>query len=147
MTQADRPALQFIHLNRDWNAEPNAPAPKVEQLGTTIALRFYLNPFQFPEFSVGAVGCLSFTGCSRWRLGSTNDEGWYMGQCRYSGIAPGWGEFYEVVGEDGCRDQPDDWRTIGTDAADGRHFLFYLRDETFECIALAWSFSSSPPSR
>jgi hypothetical protein len=29
-------------------------------------------------------------------LGRTNDEGWYLGQCRFSKVAPTWGEFYHV---------------------------------------------------
>jgi hypothetical protein len=33
---------------------------------------------------------LTFTGARQWRLGPTNDEGWYRGQCRYVGIAPKW---------------------------------------------------------
>ena len=64
-----------------------------------------------------------------------------MGQCRYAGKAPAWGEFYEILGDDPARDSPDDWRVVGPDRPTLRHFLFYLRDETFECMANDWRFT------
>jgi len=134
MRRGAKLAPTFLKLNADWNAEPNAPAPEIEQSGGAIVLRFYLNHVEED------VGALIFVGCSRWRLGPTNDEGWYMGQCRYSRTAPAWGEFYEVIGDDPKRDAPNDWHPIAPDATGDRHFLFYMRDNTFECMAADWSF-------
>ncbi len=74
----------------------------------------------------------------------TNDEGWYRGQCRYTGIAPAWGEFYDVRCKDPLRDLPDDWHRLADDTDQARHFLFYLRDETFECLAMDWSYRVKP---
>jgi hypothetical protein len=91
------------------------------------------------------VGVLPFGDCRSWRLGATNDEGWYSGQCRYSAIAPAWGEFLEIVGPDVLAEQPDDWRTVSMLGNGRRHFLFALRDETFECLAADWSFRREPP--
>jgi hypothetical protein len=132
-------SLTFAQLNHGWNAEPNSPVPIVECDGTTVRLSFFLNPFQF-EAGGEEVAQLTFTGARHWRLGPTNDEGWRRGQCRYAGIAPAWGEFYEIVGDDPIRSAPLDWMRTITGGWDGRHFLFYLRDETFECIAHAWTF-------
>lgn len=132
----------FVQLNHGWNAEPNAPDPRVRVNGSDVTLQFLLNPFQF-EAGKDERGLLTFRGCSEWRLGSTNDEGWYLGQCRYSRIAPTWGEFYEIRGHDPLAHESTDWKM--TDRADPgkRHFLFYLRDETFECFADEWAFSRS----
>lgn len=134
--------LAFLHLNDAWNAEPNDPAPEVLVGGSEVTLRFRLNPWTY-EATADDLGLLTFRGCSEWRLGSTNDEGWYRGQCRYSGTAPTWGEFYEIVGSDPLAHAPDDWRTTDQAEAGERHFLFYLRDETFECFADEWAFSRS----
>lgn len=133
----DRP---FLKLNETWNAEPNAPAPEVREDGSEVMLGFDLNPWAY-EAIEGERGLLTFLGCSEWRLGSTNDEGWYRGQCRHSGFAPSWGEFYEIVGRDPLARLPTDWKTISKLNAGKRHFLFYLRDQTFECFADEWSFS------
>ena len=131
----------FIKLNHGWNAEPNAPAPVVSIGESSVVLRFDLNHFVFKDVSVDDAGCLAFTGCSRYRLGPTNDDGWWLGQCRYSGIAPSWGDFYEISGDDPLLDQPDDWRVVRPDVESSRHFLFYLRDHTFECMAHEWSYA------
>jgi hypothetical protein len=101
-----------------------------------VILGFYLNPFQFSEFAEEQRPQLRFPGAWRYRLGSTNDEGWYRGQCRFSAVAPAWGEFYEVTGDLRLSECPSDWKYVRNQPAGLlRHFLFYLRDETFECDA------------
>jgi hypothetical protein len=85
---------------------------------------------------------LTFSDCWRYRLDRTNDEGWWRGQCRFSRRAPDWGEFYEVAGDLRLERLPiDAWTVIGEQATETtRHFLFYFKDETFECDALGWRF-------
>src|SRR4051812_47585172 len=131
-------SLVFMRLNDGWNAYPNGSESTVALDGDTLTFRFELNPFVFDDVREGDIGLLIFSRCSRWRLGRTNDEGWFKGQCRYSGRAPAWGEFYELVGRDPVRDLPDDWHRVGPDRPSLRHFLFYLKDETFECMADDW---------
>jgi hypothetical protein len=130
----------FQQLNAGWNAEPNAPAPKVLVEGGDVVLSFFLNPFQFPQFQDGDQGRLRFVSCRCYRLGPTNDEGWYRGQCRFSKAAPRWGEFYEVRGDLRLNECPDDWVELCPPQDGSRHFLFYFRDETFECDAANWEF-------
>jgi hypothetical protein len=131
----------FSKLNDGWNAEPNAPHPQVWVDGVDLVLSFEMNPWQFPEYNEGDTGALRFRRCSRYRLGSTNDEGWYRGQCRFSGIAPEWGEFYEVKGDLRLLECPKDWVQVGPSSSQSRHFLFYFRSDTFECDAEDWSLS------
>jgi len=136
--------LSFRKLNDGWNAEPNAPHPRVAISGDDVLLHFLLNPFQFKSFAGEDEGVLRFRNSSRYRLGATNDEGWYGGQCRYGKLAPGWGEFYEIVGPDPHRMEPIDWTLVHEASTSSRHFLFYFRDETFECIATDWTFEPVP---
>jgi len=139
---------QFQQLNNGWNADPNAPYPSVRVDSADIVLMFRLNHWLFRVSADAGLGVLRFAQCRRYRLGATNDEGWYRGQCRFSKLAPKWGEFYEITGDlrlDKYLD--DDW--IVVDAANGgtRHFLFYMRDDTFECDALDWSFAVTNSAR
>jgi hypothetical protein len=136
--------LSFRKLNEGWNAEPNAPEPFVEVSGSDILLRFVLNPFAFPQFAPEDKGVLRFLNFSRYRLGATNDEGWYRGQCRYSSAAPTWGEFYELNGMDARLNEPKDWKAAKRESGASRHFLFYFRDATFECIAADWVLEPVP---
>ena len=135
---------KFQHLNLGWNADPNAPEPRISVEGTDLLLRFNLNYFLYEDFEKGEQGTLRFVNCSRYLLGGTNDEGWYLGQCRFSKLAPAWGEFYRISGESESSQEPTDLIALGGDPAIQRHhFLFYLRDETFEC----WAENCSiPPS-
>ena len=57
------------------------------------------------------------------------------------GIAPAWCDFYEVKGDLRIDSDPDpsEWVTLRSPSLKSRHFLFYLRDETFECDAESWS--------
>jgi len=131
----------FEQLNHGWNADPNAPEPSVRSDTRDAVLVFRLNSFQFPAFNQQDLGVVRFSDCRRYRLGVTNDEGWYRGQCRFSKLAPAWGVFYEVRGDLRLNECPDDWTDLLADKYDCRHFLFYFRDETFECEASNWHFS------
>jgi len=133
-------ATAFTKLNDGWNAEPNGHEPRISMDGADLILEFLLNDLQYPEYKKAEKGILRFSDCWRHRLGSTNDEGWYRGQCRFSRLAPGWGEFYEVHGDLLLTKLPLEWITVGKQGPAGRHFLFYLRDQTFECDASAWKF-------
>ena len=134
----------FKRLNVDWNAEPNAPHEEVTVSGTTVRLTFFLNPWAYVA-GEDEKGCLTFEQCSMWRLGATNDEGWYAGQCRYGKAAPTWGEFYELLGDDDQRLASTDWNELAPTGSQKRHFLFYLRDNTFECFAADWRFERGTP--
>ena len=126
----------FLHLNLGWNADPNVPHVHIRVDGDDLLLQFKVNTFQFSDFVEGDKGVLRFMNFSRFRLGPTNDEGWYLGQCRFSGLAPEWGEFYAVVGDPTSANGPDDWVTpVSIAKPDRTHFLFYFRDDTFECVA------------
>jgi hypothetical protein len=130
-----RPTFQL--LNPDWNADPSAPDPAPEASGADLLLTFRVNAVQFPEFEAGEIGTLRFVSCRRYRLGPANDEGWSRGQCRFSGLAPAWGEFYLVKGDAALLNAPRDWKNVdaGSMGPDGHHFLFYFKDKTFECVA------------
>lgn len=130
----------FEQLNFGWNAEPNAPEPTVRLDNRDVLLSFYVNPFQYPEFGEGEIGTIRFVDCQKVRLGPTNDEGWYMGQCRFSKFAPHWGEFYSVTGDEAILSAPDDWQVLRPLDVSDRHFLFYFRDNMFECVAPNWQF-------
>ena len=126
---------RFHQLNEGWNAEPYVPSPAIEIQAQDLVLKFYVNAFQFPQFEEGEFGALRFVRCARYRLGPTNDDGWYSGICRYSKLAPEWGEFFIVQGDKELLDAPQDWQVVTPTSASGRHFLFYFRDNTFECVA------------
>jgi hypothetical protein len=136
----------FKKLNEGWDAEPGAPEPHVRADETGLTLTFFLNPQLNPQFRDYDRGELFFPNCWRYRLGYPNDEGWYKGHCRFRCLAPDWGDFYEVSG-DLLDSGPPDWVLLRSDHSGlSRHFLFYFKDETFECDAGNWDFKVLPVS-
>ncbi len=125
----------FKKLNEGWNADPNDPKIRIEKIGPDLRVTFELNSFEFSDFEKGRRAELRFLHCTRHRLGKINDEGWFRGQCRFSDVAPSWGEFYEVSGDLRLDQIPNDWRSGLQTDMETRHFLFYFRDAEFECDA------------
>lgn len=134
---------EFVQQNHDWNADPNAPEPSVIEDGSDILLKFELNSYIFPQFQMFDLGILRFINCTRFRIGAVNGDGWYMGQCRFSDLAPSWGEFFMVRANKNLLDEPNDWILRGAEKQDLNHYLFYFRDETFECSSENWAFENS----
>ena len=128
--------FEYTKLNVGWNAEPNAPEPSIEVDGSTVRVTFLANAFQFPEYDEEDRLQIEFRSCSKYRLGPTNDEGWAMGQCRFGRTIP-WGEFYELRGNL-LLDAVDGWIQTSQSNISPSHYLFYFRDETFECDAESW---------
>lgn len=134
---------EFVHLNIGWNANPNAPNPQAAPDGDDLVLGFGLNYFAYENFAAGEKGYIRFQSCTRYRFNSVNDEGWYQGQCRFSKLAPKWGEFYEVIGDFEDQKPVVEWISHATASVHQRNFLFYFRDNTFECSAGDWSIEKS----
>lgn len=133
--------MNFIKLNHNWNSAPNGTDVNIIVSGTDLAVSFELNSLQYTEFSCGDIGTLMFHHCMQYRLGSPNLEGFYsFGESRFKEYGVAWGEFYLV--------EESDWQETFSDLiavshqrpAEMHHYLFYLRDETFECIASDYDF-------
>lgn len=135
--------LSFHRLNLDWNAEPNAPDVKLTVEDNILQLRFLLNSWAY-DAGKGEVGALRFLGCSRWRWDSTDDHAWFEGKGLYTGQAPKWGEFYEVIGDSRPVGE-DDWEVLSPDGPNSRQFLFYFQDDTIEVVAENWSLVRQMP--
>jgi hypothetical protein len=102
-----------------------------------------LNPFIRDDVNDGDEAALLFHDVFMYRLGSTNDEGFYRGQCRFSHSGIPWGEFYELQESDWQRTFPNDRIVVQPKLGSDlhlKHYLFYFRDETFECIARSFEF-------
>lgn len=113
-------------------------------LGNDLVLEFELNPFVCETYKAGDPGFIRFTSVSRYRFTNINDEGWYLGQCRFSALAPEWGEFYQVTGAFRAEEQGAEWTLAGQGPSADCNFLFYFRDNSFECSARNWSFDPNP---
>lgn len=86
------------------------------------------------------IGILEFNNCYKYRLSPNNDEG----QCRFLNTDIELGNFYEIIHSNWINDFPTDGIIIDNTLKGNQalqHYLFYFRDETFECIAISHCFS------
>lgn len=127
---------EFERLNIGWNADPNAPEPEVTASDSTLIVTFRPNGRQYHDYRNCAAIELRFENCSRYRITDVNDHGWHAGACRFSKLAPEWGEFYEIFGNTLDDLDPTPW--IEMAGRGTNHFHFYFRDETLEVKARAW---------
>lgn len=134
--------MKYKKLNIDWNADPNDPDPKVTVKSQSIELKFYLNYFIYNQFKEGEKGKLIFKRPLTYRLGSPGDEGYYMGEFRYSNSQLPWGEFYILKDSDWKNELPDDKIKVSNiiPTLAYKHYIFFLRDNTFECISTGYKF-------
>ena len=134
--------MKFIQLNHNWNKDPVEPPISIEIDGAVLKLSFYMNTLLYQGFDENDVGVLEFHNCFQYRLGKPNDEGFFIyGESRYARFGVKWGEFYLV--------QDSDWETSfpepifvekNLNVETLNHYLFYFKDETFECIAEDFNF-------
>lgn len=121
------------------------PEAQVFVEGDALVLRLRLNTQLYERFAEDSEAQLRFRQCERYHLAGTNDEGWYRGQCRFGRSAPAWGEFYRLDGDSEQLLATDKWIVLSPQPNPAaRHFLFYLRDSTFECVAEAWTLELLP---
>lgn len=52
--------MQFIHINDNWNAEPNAPEVEIKVQNKNVIVSFYLNTFEFSDYNENDKGILTF---------------------------------------------------------------------------------------
>lgn len=135
--------MQYIKLNDNWNADPNSPEPAIHIKDKELYLEFYLNHYIYPHIKEGQKGVLVFSDCYMYRLGSPNDHGFYLKQYRYSPDDIKWGEFYKLIDSNWKNDFPADKIVSNKNLKNVdnlKHYLFFFRDNTFECIAKSYNF-------
>ncbi|MBO5094080.1 MAG: hypothetical protein J6C33_06960 [Lachnospiraceae bacterium] len=131
--------IRFEQLNIGWNAEPNAPELHISVNESNVVIAFFLNYFSYAGFTEKSKAKIIFHNCYQYRIGAPNDEGFYIyNQSRYKKYGVKWGEFYLIHNSDWQQNFPNPIQ-ICTPHDNLQHYLFYFRDETFECIASSYS--------
>lgn len=102
--------ILFEQLNLGWNAEPNAPELDVWVNDNDVIIKFFLDSFIFNDFSEGDKARITFHNCLKYRIGSPNDEGFFIyKQSRYKKYGVKWGEFYLIHNSDWKDNFPDSY--------------------------------------
>ena len=128
------PKIEYIQITTNWNADPVLPKIELTIDRTDLIMDIYLNHYVFDNFKKGDKVKIRFKDCTLYSLNTCNDEGYYYGQYRTNPNELPWGEFYEIIcGLD--RNMPNPIVEIVNDNSNKKHFIFFFKDETFECLA------------
>ncbi len=132
--------MNYERLNLDWNAEPNAPEPKLIVENRNVIIQFYLNSILYDKFSEDELGKLTFTNCQKYDINNMNDEGYYSGKYRYKEEDLPWGEFYKIITSTNDFPKNSNLIEVNSDLKNLNHYVFFFRDNTFECLAEGYKF-------
>lgn len=126
--------VEYIQITKGWNAHPVSPEIQLKIDGIDLIVDIYLNYFKFNKYQKGDKVKILFKNCTEYSLNNCNDEGYYYGQYRTNPNELPWGEFYEIKsGLD--RKLPTPIKKIQNNNLDKKHFIFFFKDQTFECFA------------
>src|SRR5688500_12817148 len=129
--------VDYIQITTDWNADPVSPEIKLNIDGSDLVMDIYLNHYVFDKYRNGDKVKIRFKSCAEYSLNTCNDEGYYYGQYRTNPNELPWGEFYEIKsGLD--RNMPNPIVKILSRDSAAKHFIFFFKDETFECLAFGY---------
>ena len=135
--------MKHKNLNTNWKADPDSPEAKVSKVENGIRVSFRLNASGFEHIDEGEKGTLEFQDVNKYRLGAPKDEGALKRQ--FPNHQDQWprGEFYELKNSNWQKSFPDDEVLVNPSIKNKglRHFILFLKDETFECIAKDFEFS------
>lgn len=120
--------IGFIQISTNWDADSVNPQVNLQIDRADLIMDIYT------KFTEGNKVKIKFNNCAEYSLNTCNDEGYYYGQYRTNPTNLPWGEFYEIIsGLD--RNYPEPIIKIQADKTNKRHFIFFFKDETFECLA------------
>lgn len=126
--------VDYFQITSDWNAEPVTPEVQLEINGDNLNMEIFVNHLVFDDFEEGDKAKIIFKNCSIYTLNHCNDERYYYGQYRTNSNELPWGEFYEI--KSGLeRKFPEPITIINKEQEGKRHYVFFFKDETFECLA------------
>lgn len=120
-----------------YASNPNIAAPEIYLYEKNLTLRFPVNTF-INNLEDGHIGKILFKNCTAFRVGSPNDEGYGIGsdtvwnEASFPGIE--WHHFYEVLDSSGPTFERF-FTTESHDQSSQRHFVFFMKEATFECYA------------
>jgi hypothetical protein len=136
--------VEYRRFNDKWNADPNAPEPFLKVNGTNLVLEFFLNFRLDDQFKEGEKGTLVFYNCHKYSFTTMNDEGYLLGKHRYKNADLPWGNFYLLRTD---TEKEFDINAIVVNPKIGTrgllHYIFFFKDNTFECLSEFYSFSKN----
>lgn len=149
-------SLSFTKLNNTYSPDPNGARPLINIYEKIVSIRFDLDSINYKQFTREQLGEITFTDCLMFRVGSPNDEGFFIdpkNPSKRNNSRWNYTDFPNLNFHNFYCVENSDWKTTfgphaflnkeltekGHTDADFKHFLFLMKDGTFECIARSYT--------
>lgn len=135
--------MKIQKLNKNWSAEPSVLLESIKRTDDGIEVNFVLNSLPYEYIEEGEKGKLEFYDVYAYRNGPSNSEEISKRKIPLKVDQIANGDFYELLDSKWKTDFPTDKIIVDETKKTSklRHFLFFLKDSTFECLASDYSYS------
>lgn len=134
--------MKIQKLNKNWSAEPSVPPETIKQTDDGIEVNFVLNSLPYEYIEDGEKGKLEFYDVFAYRKAASNSEEISKRKIPLKVDQIPLGDFYELLDSKWKTDFPTDKIIVDETkkTSKHRHFIFFLKDATFECLASDFSY-------
>lgn len=134
--------MKIQKLNKNWSAEPSVPLETIKRTDDGIEVNFLLNSLPYEYIEEGEKGKLEFYDVYAYRKTASNLEEISKRKIPLKVDQIPLGDFYELLDSKWKTDFPTDKIVVDESKKTSklRHFLFFLKDSTFECLASDYSY-------
>lgn len=135
--------MKIQKLNKNWSAEPSIPLESIIRTDDGIEVNFLLNSLPYEYIEEGEKGKLEFYDVYAYRKRASNVEEISKRKIPLKVDQIPYGDFYELTDSKWKTDFPEDKIIVDESKKTSKlkHFLFFLNDSTFECLASDYSYT------
>jgi len=135
--------MKIQKLNKNWSAEPSVLLETIKLTDDGIEVNFLLNSLPYEYIEEGEKGKLEFYDVYAYRKAASNSEEITKRQIPFKADLIPLGDFYELLDSKWKTDFSEDKIIVDESKKTSklRHFLFFLKDSTFECLASDYSYT------
>lgn len=135
--------MKIQKLNKNWSAEPSFPLETITRTDDGIEVNFELNSLPYEYIEEGEKGKIEFYEVYAYRKAAPNLEEISKRKIPLKVDQIPFGDFYELLDSKWKTDFPSDKIIVDETKKTSklRHFLFFLKDTTFECLASDYSYT------
>lgn len=135
--------MKVIQLNKNWKSDSNAPKENIIQNENGIEVEFLLDSFNYEHIDQGEKGKIEFYEVYAYRNVSSIAEEISKRKIPIKVDQIPLGDLYELLDSKWKTDFPEDKIIVDESKKTSklRHFLFFLKDTTIECLASDYSYT------
>ncbi len=135
--------MKDTKLNNNWTATEIIDDVQIISIDDSIEIKFMLDASAHEHIDNGETGSIEFSNVYAFARTKINRAQYLENRFRYQPAQLAWGGFKELSKSKWDKDFPADMKIINSKQGKKkfRHFILFLNDEVFECLAMEYNFT------